>query len=148
MAPHSSTLAWKIPWPEEPGRLQSMGSHRVRHDWSDLVAAAAGAKGGNLGCLPLGRCGADFQRGQACSSGLGSGQLESSYSVFSAVTTGFSPYPVSSLSIDSLHFTSHWASLNLRTTKTVGFQVCMKPTRTPEEPNTWIFEGVLVFVDL
>ena len=33
MSPHSSTLAWKIPWTEEPGRLQSMGSRRVRHDW-------------------------------------------------------------------------------------------------------------------
>ena len=32
MAPHSSTLAWKIPWTEEPGRLQSMGSMRVEHD--------------------------------------------------------------------------------------------------------------------
>ena len=32
MAPHSSTLAWKIPWTEEPGRLQSMGSRRVGHD--------------------------------------------------------------------------------------------------------------------
>ena len=32
MAPHSSTLAWKIPWMEEPGRLQSMGSQRVGHD--------------------------------------------------------------------------------------------------------------------
>ena len=32
MASHSSTLAWKIPWTEEPGRLQSMGSLRVRHD--------------------------------------------------------------------------------------------------------------------
>ena len=32
MAPHSSTLAWKIPWAEEPGRLQSMGSLRVQHD--------------------------------------------------------------------------------------------------------------------
>ena len=31
-APHSSTLAWKIPWAEEPGRLQSMGSLRVGHD--------------------------------------------------------------------------------------------------------------------
>ena len=40
MATHSSTLAWKIPWMEEPGRLQSMGSHRVRHNWSDLAAAA------------------------------------------------------------------------------------------------------------
>ena len=32
MAPHSSTLAWKIPWTEEPGRLQSMGLRRVVHD--------------------------------------------------------------------------------------------------------------------
>ena len=37
MAPHSSTVAWKIPWMEEPGRLQSMGSHRVGHDCSDLA---------------------------------------------------------------------------------------------------------------
>ena len=41
MAPHSSTLAWKVPWTEEPGRLQSMGLWRVEHDWSDLAAAAA-----------------------------------------------------------------------------------------------------------
>ena len=34
MAPHSSTLAWKIPWTEEPSRLQSMGWLRVRHDWA------------------------------------------------------------------------------------------------------------------
>ena len=33
MATHSNTLAWKIPWMEEPGRLQSVGSQRVRHDW-------------------------------------------------------------------------------------------------------------------
>ena len=33
MTPHSSTLAWKIPWMEEPGRLQSMGLRRVGHDW-------------------------------------------------------------------------------------------------------------------
>ena len=32
VAPHSSTLAWKIPWMEEPGRLQSMGSLRIGHD--------------------------------------------------------------------------------------------------------------------
>ena len=32
MAPHSSTLAWKIPWTEEPGRLQSMGLERVGHN--------------------------------------------------------------------------------------------------------------------
>ena len=33
MAPHSSTLAWKVPWTEEPGKLQPMGSLRVKHDW-------------------------------------------------------------------------------------------------------------------
>ena len=35
MAPHSSTLAWKIPWMEEPGRLQSIGWHTVGHNFSE-----------------------------------------------------------------------------------------------------------------
>ena len=39
MATHSSVLAWRIPGTGEPGRLSSLGSHRVRHDWSDLAAA-------------------------------------------------------------------------------------------------------------
>ena len=38
MAPHSSTLAWKILWVEEPGRLQSMGSLRVGHDWATSLS--------------------------------------------------------------------------------------------------------------
>ena len=38
MAPHSSTLAWKIPWMEEPGRLQSMGSQRTAHDWATSLS--------------------------------------------------------------------------------------------------------------
>ena len=38
MARHSSTLAWKIPWTEEPSRLQSMGSWRVRHDWATSLS--------------------------------------------------------------------------------------------------------------
>ena len=41
MAPHSSVLAWRIPVTVEPGGLPSMGSHRVRHDCSELAAAAA-----------------------------------------------------------------------------------------------------------
>ena len=41
MATHSSVLAWRIPGTGEPGGLQSMRSHRVGHDWSDLAAAAA-----------------------------------------------------------------------------------------------------------
>ena len=43
MATHSSVLAWRIPGTGKPGGLPSMGSHRVRHDWSDLAAAAAGS---------------------------------------------------------------------------------------------------------
>ena len=46
MATHSSILAWRIPRTEEPGGLQSMGSHRVRYDWSGL--AARGWRRGNL----------------------------------------------------------------------------------------------------
>ena len=38
MAPHSSTLAWKIPWMEAPGRLQSMGSWRIGHDWATSLS--------------------------------------------------------------------------------------------------------------
>ena len=38
MATHSSTLAWKIPWVEEPGRLQFVGSLRVRHDWATSLS--------------------------------------------------------------------------------------------------------------
>ena len=40
MATHSSVLAWRLPGKGEPGGLLSMGLHRVRHDWSDLAAAA------------------------------------------------------------------------------------------------------------
>ena len=40
MAPHSSSLAWKIPWTEGPGGLPSIGLHRVGHEWSNLAAAA------------------------------------------------------------------------------------------------------------
>ena len=43
MATHSSVLAWRIPGTAEPGGLLSLGLHRVRHDWSDLAAAAVKA---------------------------------------------------------------------------------------------------------
>ena len=42
MATHSSILVWKIPWTEEPGRLPSMGSQRVQHDWSNLASSIGG----------------------------------------------------------------------------------------------------------
>ena len=57
MATHSSTLAWKIPWMEERGRLQSMGSQRVGHDWttslslSSLTAGVAGTHSHSQGSV-------------------------------------------------------------------------------------------------
>ena len=42
MATHSSILAWRIPWTEEPGRLQSMGVQRVRHDWATSLTHSHG----------------------------------------------------------------------------------------------------------
>ena len=48
MAPHSSVLAWRIPWTEEPSRLQSMRSLRVRHDWAtSLSLSCIGEGNGN-----------------------------------------------------------------------------------------------------
>ena len=49
MAIHSSVLAWRIPGTGEPGGLSSMGSHRVRPNWSDLAAAAAAR---DVGLIP------------------------------------------------------------------------------------------------
>ena len=51
MATHSSVLAWKIPGTGEPGGLPSVGLYRVRHDWSDLAAAAAESLNPGFVCL-------------------------------------------------------------------------------------------------
>ena len=51
IATHSSILAWRIPWTEEPVRLQSIGLHRVRNDWSDLACSVSLSK-----CLLLNFC--------------------------------------------------------------------------------------------
>ena len=73
MAPHSSTLAWKIPWTEEPGGLQSMGSLRVRHGFtftfhfhalekathSSVLAWRAQGQGSLVGCHLWGRTESD-----------------------------------------------------------------------------------------
>ena len=53
MAPHPSTLAWKIPWTEEPGRLQSMGSQRVGHDWGTSLSCTGEGNGNPLQCSCL-----------------------------------------------------------------------------------------------
>ena len=46
MATHSSILAWRIPWTEDPSRLQSMGSQRVRHHWATSLSLSMGDRGG------------------------------------------------------------------------------------------------------
>ena len=53
MATHSSVLAWRIPGTGEPGGLPSMGSYRVRHDWSDLAAAGKASIVANVGGATL-----------------------------------------------------------------------------------------------
>ena len=53
MAPHSRTLAWKISWMEEPGRLKSMGSLRVGHDWATLLSRIGEGNGNPLQCSCL-----------------------------------------------------------------------------------------------
>ena len=53
MAPHSSTLAWRIPWTEEPGGLQSMGSLRVGHDWATSLSCIGEGNGNPLQCSCL-----------------------------------------------------------------------------------------------
>ena len=53
MATHSSTLAWKIPWTEEPGRLQSMGSLRVGQDWATSLSCIGEGNGNPLQCSCL-----------------------------------------------------------------------------------------------
>ena len=53
MAPHSSTLAWKIPWMEEPGGLQFMGSLRVGHDWATSLSCIGEGNSNPLQCSCL-----------------------------------------------------------------------------------------------
>ena len=52
MATHSSILAWRIPWSEEPGRLRSTGSQRVGHDWATSLSLLETKHPGTL-CFPL-----------------------------------------------------------------------------------------------
>ena len=59
IATHSTVLAWRIPWTEEPGRLQSIALHRVRHDWSDVACThswTAGSIPKVFSRLPQGDC--------------------------------------------------------------------------------------------
>ena len=56
MAPHSSILAWKIPWMEEPGRLQSIGSQRVGHNWTTSLLLLVSVAKAHKRRWPLGIC--------------------------------------------------------------------------------------------
>ena len=76
MAAHSSALAWKIPWMEEPGGLQSMGSLRVGHDRNDLAAAAAALA---VMCLNHSLCSFDIYTCQKIWMGCDMGWKETEY---------------------------------------------------------------------
>ena len=71
MATHSSTLAWKIPWTEEPGGLQSMGSQRVGHDQSDLAAEQLWGFPGGSGSRDVGDVGFILGSGRFPEEGTG-----------------------------------------------------------------------------
>ena len=60
MATHSSVLTWRIPGTGDPGGLPSMGSHRVRHDWNDIAAAASVKEPGGLQSMGSLRVGHDW----------------------------------------------------------------------------------------
>ena len=60
MATHSSTLAWKIPWTEESGGLQSQGSQKVRHDWATSLSSHVQLFCDPVDCSPPGSCPWDF----------------------------------------------------------------------------------------
>ena len=91
MAPHSSTLAWKIPWTEEPGRLQSKGSLRVGHDWTTSLSlftfmhwrrkwqptpvflpGESQGRGSQVGCRLWGRTESDTTEATAAAAAAGS----------------------------------------------------------------------------
>ena len=103
MTTHSSTLAWKIPWKEEAGGLQSMESQRVRHDLSDQESARQGIKVGNnpQHCVSHRRihiCMSIFQR-YTCKSAK-SFKLSSFIHSFLVI-----PQPYRNLSFPSTYFT-------------------------------------------
>ena len=62
MATHSSILTWRIPWSEEPGGLQSMGSQRVKHDWSNLTSTLMATDLQNVGSTCWSLCGDRYKR--------------------------------------------------------------------------------------
>ena len=107
MAPHSSTLAWKIPWTEEPVRLQSMGSLRVGHDWATSLSlftfmhrrrkwqptpvflpgeSRGRGKPGRLSSLGSHRVGHDWNELAACLRLYGSGESLLLRSIFQQLT--------------------------------------------------------------
>ena len=130
MAPHSSTLAWKTPWMEEPGRLQSMGSLRVRHDWATSLSRIGERNGNPLqySCLENPRDGGtwwasvygvaqSWTRLKWLSSMLGTAQVEwltdevrffFSYCCFTNLVTPWANSPVWSHQIRAL-LTFFWA---------------------------------------
>jgi len=111
MATHSSVLAWRTPGMGEPGGLQSMGSHRVGHDWSNLAAAARKALWGSTEGLGQGY----DPQGQRRKGGVTKGCWRSRHLPRgSELTFSFSPARIKRSGISAfgkhtfLNFATHW----------------------------------------
>ena len=120
MAPHSSTLAWKIPWTEEPGRLQSMGSQRVGHDWATSLW---------LSCIGEG----NGQSTPVLLPGKSHGQRS---------LVGYSPWGHKELdTTELLHFHFHFVSGE--STKDMNGPQISKDSHQPWKSSTWLYPLVL-----
>ena len=95
MATYSSVLAWRIPGTGEPGGLPSMGSHRVRHNWSDLAAAADSILKSRLITLPtkVHLVKAMVFSQQSCKCGCENGSIKKATAVASVVLRGLLTVP-------------------------------------------------------
>ena len=93
MATHSSILAWRIPWTEEPGRLQSMGSQRVRHAWTTFIHVTSLHDGKEHQEENIHHCGKEdsgFLRDVSCECGVCSQWREMTHSPL-CCSTPFAP---------------------------------------------------------
>ena len=132
MATHSSVLAWRIPGTGEPGGLPSMGSHRVGHDWSDLVVVVWVYQDElyfqlDLEDVKVGRKSGDHSRGEAPHNELRHSkvnwfaQVHVSNSDAVRVRASISCFPINNLSTQIENYKYHiipmWASLMVQTVK-------------------------------
>ena len=143
MAPHSSTLAWKIPWTEEPGRLQTTGSQRVRHDWVTSLSLftfmhwrrkwqptpvflprESQGRGSLVGCHLWGRIELDTTEATAAGAAAGSSKKQESSRKTSISALLTIPKPLTVwMTINCGKFSKRW---EYQTTWPASWEICMQ----------------------